>query len=556
MIRKWTSLLLILTLAVCCTQTVFAEETAVQEEEWESSVSETAEYPEEVISDETADETAEAEEDLTLQQAASDGVTVTRNGIHDYGRAASMLPMVNELRKSQGCGALTLDRELTDAAMQRAAEIAVSFDHTRPNMTSCFTVCDKAHGENIAAGNDTAEDTYLQWYHSPGHYANMINSSYRSIGIGHFECEGISYWVQLFSWDEAEQAETRTGSVRASRNIELRDTPPDPDIIYQTHVQKIGWQDPVKDGAMSGTEGRSLRLEGIRISLSDSYYSGDIEYRTHVQTYGWQGWRMNGDMAGTWGESKRLEAIQIRLSGDLANNFDVWYQTHIQHFGWSGWACNGAQCGSAGYSYRLEGIRIKLVKKGSAAPGSTANPFYQKAGASSAPAAKMTGAAVGYNTHVQTYGWQPYVYDGDMAGTQGESKRLEGIHIELIDKPYPGDIVYRTHIQTYGWEPYWMGNGEMSGTSGEAKRLEGIQIFLTDEMAEHYDVYYCVHAQTYGWLDWAKNGEMAGTSGLAKRLEGIRIRLVPKGGAAPGATARPNVVGRNGSLPYNPYDDM
>ena len=59
--------------------------------------------------------------------------------------------------------------------------------------------------------------------------------------------------------------------------------------------------------------------------------------------------------------------------------------------------------------------------------------------------------------------------------------------------------------------------------------------------------------QTYGWLGWTKNGQMAGTSGLAKRLEGINIVLVPKGGKAPGSTARPCVVGRGGRLPKNPY---
>ena len=57
----------------------------------------------------------------------------------------------------------------------------------------------------------------------------------------------------------------------------------------------------------------------------------------------------------------------------------------------------------------------------------------------------------------------------------------------------------------------------------------------------HYDIYYRVHAQTFGWLDWAKNGAPAGTAGYAKRLEGIEIKLVPKGGPAPGKTARPYV---------------
>ena len=83
----------------------------------------------------------------------------------------------------------------------------------------------------------------------------------------------------------------------------------------------------------------------------------------------------------------------------------------------------------------------------------------------------------------------------------------------------------------------------MSGTEGQSKRLEGIRICLTGEAEQMYDVYYQVHAQSYGWLDWAKNGEMAGTSGLAKRLEGIRVRLVPKGDPAPGSTARPAIEG-------------
>ena len=327
-----------------------------------------------------------------------------------------------------------------------------------------------------------------------------------------------------------------------------------PTVSYRTHVQKIGWQGWKKDGDMSGTTGESKRLEAINIQLSDLPYSGSIMYRTHVQKYGWQGWKIDGEMAGTSGEGKRLEAIQIQLTGEMEKHYDVYYQTHIQHFGWSGWASNGEMCGSAGYAYRVEGIRIKLVKKGEAAPGKTANPFYAKPGSSSVPVSKTSGALVGYNTHVQTYGWQNFVYDGGMAGTSGQSKRLEGINIKLVDKPYSGDIVYRTHVQKYGWQA-WKKNGQMSGTSGEAKRLEGIQIYLTGEMAKHYDVYYRVHAQTYGWLDWAKNGAMAGTSGLSKRLEAINIKLVPKGGKAPGKTARPNVVGGGGKLPDNPYKE-
>ena len=76
----------------------------------------------------------------------------------------------------------------------------------------------------------------------------------------------------------------------------------------------------------------------------------------------------------------------------------------------------------------------------------------------------------------------------------------------------------------------------MSGTQGESKRLEGICIELYGDVANYYDVYYRVHAQDIGWLSWASNGDPAGTAGRSARLEGIQIVLVPKGSPAPGQT--------------------
>ncbi len=159
-----------------------------------------------------------------------------------------------------------------------------------------------------------------------------------------------------------------------------------PRVSYRTHVQRVGWQPFVADGAMSGTTGRSLRLEGINISLSDLPCAGGIQYRTHVQRIGWQGWRADGQMAGTSGMSRRLEAIEVRLTGELASRYDVYYRVHCQKFGWMGWAKNGARSGSAGYSRRLEGIQVVLVRKGQPAPGATyrgvtqryATPFRQR----------------------------------------------------------------------------------------------------------------------------------------------------------------------------------
>lgn len=291
-----------------------------------------------------------------------------------------------------------------------------------------------------------------------------------------------------------------------------------PSVVYQTHVQTIGWQGWKKDGEMSGTSGQSKRLEGINIKLEN--LNGNVEYQTHVQSIGWQGWKSNGAMAGTSGQSKRLEAIKIKLSGEAANQYDIYYRVHAQSYGWLDWAKNGEAAGSEGYSKRLEGIEIRLVKKGEAAPGSTSRPFVSK--------------MIKYQTHVQNIGWQSEKADGEMSGTSGQYLRLEGIKIHLggsID----GGIAYATHVQTYGWQSY-VTDGQLSGTSGQSKRLEAIRMNLTGNAANQYDVYYRVHAQHFGWLGWAKNGQSAGTAGYSYRLEAIQIVLVPKGGSAPGST--------------------
>ena len=144
-----------------------------------------------------------------------------------------------------------------------------------------------------------------------------------------------------------------------------------------------------------------------------------------------------------------------------------------------------------------------------------------------------------YQTHVQDYGWQGWKSDGQMSGTSGEGKRLEGIKIKLENNvSYEGDIQYQTHVQDYGWQG-WKSNGQMSGTSGEGKRLEAIKIRLSGNISETYDIYYRVHIQDRGWLGWASNGASAGSETYGKRLEGIEIKLIRKGNLVPDDTKNP-----------------
>lgn len=304
-------------------------------------------------------------------------------------------------------------------------------------------------------------------------------------------------------------------------------------VQYQTHIQDYGWTQGWRiNGETSGTSGESRRLEAIQIRIADSKYNGSIQYTTHIQDIGWENkseedWKEDGEVSGTSGKSKRLEAIRIRLTGQLEEKYDIYYRVHAQDYGWLDWAKNGEEAGTSGLSKRLEAIEIVLIQKGAQAPGKTDKPYVMK--------------TISYQTHIQDYGWkQGWKMNGAVSGTSGESKRLEAIQIKLENQKYSGSIQYTTHIQDIGWETAdeneWKSNGATSGTSGKSKRLEAIRIRLTGEMAKHYDVYYRVHAQNLGWMGWTKNGLPAGTSGYSYRLEAIQIQLVPKGESIEGNT--------------------
>ena len=265
-------------------------------------------------------------------------------------------------------------------------------------------------------------------------------------------------------------------------------------VTYSTHVENIGWQGFVKNGEMSGTEGKALRLEAIKIKL-ENYPGASIRYSAHIQDIGWQDWKYNGEMAGTEGRALRLEAIKIEATG-LPEGLEVQYRVHVENIGWQEWKSSGEIAGTSGQRLRIEGIQIRIGEK---------TP------------------KISYKSHVQDIGWQDFVSDGKMSGTEGKALRLEGIIIDASDLPKGAYVRYRAHIQDIGWQE-WKSSGEIAGTSGQAKRLEAIKIELVG--AQGYHVEYRTHVENIGWQEWKRDGQTSGTEGKALRVEGIQIRIV------------------------------
>lgn len=126
-----------------------------------------------------------------------------------------------------------------------------------------------------------------------------------------------------------------------------------------------------------------------------------------------------------------------------------------------------------------------------------------------------------YQAQVENVGWQGWVQDGQIAGTEGKGLRLEAL---AIDYEGTGNIAVEGHVQNVGWQAI-RHDGEIVGTVGEALRLEAIKISLDDK---NYSVQYQVHVQDIGWMPWVCDGAVAGTVGQSKRIEAIKIRIVKR----------------------------
>lgn len=125
------------------------------------------------------------------------------NTLAEYAREVAAI--VNRERAAYGLAPLKYSEQLSGAALVRAQEIQVSFSHTRPNGTSCFTAMTEAGisysyaGENIAYGQRTPEAVMEGWMHSEGHRANILNTQVEYIGIGVTQRNGVCYWTQFFA---------------------------------------------------------------------------------------------------------------------------------------------------------------------------------------------------------------------------------------------------------------------------------------------------------------------------------------------------------------------
>lgn len=209
-----------------------------------------------------------------------------------------------------------------------------------------------------------------------------------------------------------------------------------PMVKYQSHVQNIGWQGYVADGAIGGTTGRNLNLEALNVQLGAGVESGGIQAQAHVRNIGWQ--KYTSGTSGTTGKNLAIEAVRIKLTGAAANLYDVYYRVHSAEFGWLGWAKNDSAAGSEGFARSVQAIQIKIVPKGSAAPGSTSTPFRSKydepiMGRSKATASSMARAFRNSgSSYPDVYASKGAAKIDDFCRIVVEEANAEGVRAEIV----------------------------------------------------------------------------------------------------------------------------
>lgn len=195
--------------------------------------------------------TAEASQSIPVR------VTFDRSG------AQSILGMINSMRTGSdawywnsdnsakttctGLSQLKWDSGLEQAAMQRAAEIALSYSHTRPDGSDTFSAYqwNGAVGENIAAGYRSASAVNSGWreddkqYSGQGHRRNMLSDKYSYVGIAHVTANGTDYWVEEFSAAPA-SAPYSYGDGSQTANVNAANVTFDISTNYDISEMKVG----------------------------------------------------------------------------------------------------------------------------------------------------------------------------------------------------------------------------------------------------------------------------------------------------------------------------
>src|SRR5262245_17813859 len=228
-----------------------------------------------------------------------------------------------------------------------------------------------------------------------------------------------------------------------------------------------------------------------------------IQYRAYVQDRGWLDWQSEGGTAGALGEGRRVEGYEMRVTQGPPGT-RIRYRALVQDVGWEGdFRSDGQTSGAPGQGKQIEAIQVKLELPS----GATPNYLH-------------------YETYVADWGWLGYVRDNWIAGTSGQSRRIEAFHAYVTKggSPQPADIhvAYNANPRGLGYTG-WKRDGEDAGTRGESRPLNSFKAVLYN-FPDGMKIEYRCFIQDRDWQAFG-DGE-CGDFGANLDIYAMEMRLV------------------------------
>ncbi len=140
--------------------------------------------------------------------------TIAESSVAESDPADALLDLTNDLRLANGLAPVALDTALIMAAQQHADDMAdndfvshTGSDGSTPGGRAVSAGFNwSSIGENIAAGQASAEAAFAAWTESPGHLETILDPMFTDLGIGYAnrpddtgDADYQFYWTQLFA---------------------------------------------------------------------------------------------------------------------------------------------------------------------------------------------------------------------------------------------------------------------------------------------------------------------------------------------------------------------
>lgn len=149
----------------------------------------------------------QAPEEASVQQNPSEQLskkeqTAESTILSEY--ELEVVELTNVERQKHGLAPLQIDEALSKVARVKSEDMAKQnyFNHNSPtygspfDMMKQFGISYRTAGENIAMGQRSPQEVVNAWMNSEGHRANILNSNFTHIGVGH--ASNGNYWTQQF----------------------------------------------------------------------------------------------------------------------------------------------------------------------------------------------------------------------------------------------------------------------------------------------------------------------------------------------------------------------